>query len=86
MLCGASFINQRFEEHLLEKLASETYLVANGITLESIAQEKTLEFENGAKRDIDTTKPGDEHIQFKIPNLRKNTKKKFFPNNLFLDK
>jgi hypothetical protein len=55
-LYGASYINERFEELLLEKLKNEHYLEKNGKTIKSIAESLTIAFENGEKRTINTTR------------------------------
>lgn len=56
VLKGASFIDEKFQTKILQKLANEQYLVVNGKTLKSIAQAKTTEFEKYEKRIIDVTK------------------------------
>ncbi|KAL1794641.1 hypothetical protein ACET3X_006457 [Alternaria dauci] len=86
-LCGASFINERYAEKLLQKLANETYLIDdphNPRSLESIVQIRTTIFENYQKRIIDTTKRREETYRVHIENLRENQKKGFYPNNLEL--
>lgn len=55
-LCGASYINEKFEDMLIEKLKDEEYLVKNGKTIKSIAEALTISFENGEKRTLNTTK------------------------------
>jgi hypothetical protein len=86
-LCGASYINEKYEDKLLHKLANETYLtddVHNPKTLKSIVQTRTTIFENYQKRIIDTTKRKEETFRVPIDNLRENRRKGFFTNNLEL--
>jgi hypothetical protein len=85
LLCGASFINEKFEAKLLKKLKDESYLITNGKTLKSIAQAKTTLFENYQKRIIDVTK-NNVKIPVYIDNLRENTRKQFYRNNLELNR
>ncbi|KAF2124677.1 hypothetical protein P153DRAFT_325969 [Dothidotthia symphoricarpi CBS 119687] len=83
-LCGASYINERFEKKLLHKLASEVYLVKNGKTLKSIVQARTTIFENYQKRIIDITKREAPLAPIWIDDLRENRRKHFFQNVLEL--
>ncbi|CAN9285841.1 unnamed protein product [Alternaria alternata] len=86
-LLGASFINERFEQKLLQKLANEKYLiddVHNPKTLRSIVGIRTTIFENYQKRIIDITKRKEETYIVHIENLRENQKKGFYQNNLEL--
>lgn len=84
-LCGASFINERLEKKLLQKLASEKKdLVRNGKTLESIVQARITFFENNQKRRIDTSDRKAPPVEIEIDNLRKNEKKRFYENGLVL--
>ncbi|KAI8933218.1 hypothetical protein NX059_009853 [Plenodomus lindquistii] len=88
-LCGASYINERFEEELLDMLANEEYLVDdvhNSMTLESIAQSKTTMFENYEKRIRDVTRPRQDSYRVRIEYLKGNPdpSKGLFPNVLEL--
>ncbi|KAF2624064.1 hypothetical protein BU25DRAFT_348820 [Macroventuria anomochaeta] len=86
-LCGASYINERYEKKLLQKLANETYLVNdpyNTKSLKSIVQVRTGIFENYQKRIIDTTKRKEETFRVRIENLRENRRKGFYSDNLEL--
>ncbi|KAF2707547.1 Hsp70 family protein-like protein [Pleomassaria siparia CBS 279.74] len=83
-LCGASFINEKFEKKLLQKLSSETYLVKNGKTLKTIVQAKTTVFENNQKRRVDTSNPRTQRVTIYIDDLRENSKKHFYQNLLEL--
>ncbi|PVI00853.1 hypothetical protein DM02DRAFT_671732 [Periconia macrospinosa] len=84
--CGASFINERFEEKLTDKLRSEKYLVCNGKTLKSIVQGRTALFENGQKRTFDTNNSRIPLNPIYIDNLRQNEAKHFRPNFLELQR
>lgn len=79
-LCGASYINERFEQKLLQKLTNETYLVKNGKTLKSIAQAKTTQFENHDKRMANTSVRNDKKVVVYIDDLKENGKKNFKQN------
>ncbi|KAL2068408.1 hypothetical protein VTL71DRAFT_16506 [Oculimacula yallundae] len=54
--CGASYLNDAFEERLLERLEDEHYLDYNGETREDIVRLAVPEFENRQKRKIDISK------------------------------
>lgn len=79
-LCGASYIDERFERKLLKKLASETYLVKKGKTLKSIAQSRTTVFERGAKRRVNTCDRNDRRVPVHVEDLEENENKNFRAN------
>lgn len=83
-LCGASYINENFQKKLLHKLSGADYLEANGVTLTSIAQEKTNEFENHQKRVVDVNDRKAHIATIFINYLREDRKKHFSKNNLEL--
>lgn len=83
-LCGASYINERFEKKLLRQLANEIYLVDRDKTLKSIVQASTTTFETYQKRIYDTSN-SNEPLPIHIPYLRANSKKNFINNYLKLD-
>lgn len=85
-LCGASYINEKYEHKLLKKLASETYLEKNGKTLRSIVQATVPRFENFQKRRIDITNGRAETIRVYIDDLKENRKKLFYANILELER
>jgi uncharacterized protein YkvS len=85
-LCGASYINERFEKLLLKRLKHEKYLVKNGKTIKSIAEGKVIEFENGEKRLIDTANENFETEPIYIDDLRANSAKRFSQNRLGISK
>jgi hypothetical protein len=83
-MCGASFINERYEKKLLKRLAREKYMETNGRTIKSIAQAQTSIFETYEKRIIDTTKKKDGASNIRILGLRENERKKFAPNLMLM--
>ncbi|KAF1849715.1 uncharacterized protein K460DRAFT_360566 [Cucurbitaria berberidis CBS 394.84] len=83
-LCGASYINERLEQKLLQKLAKETYLVKNGKTLKSIVQAKTTAFEDCQKRTFDTNNRKGQLVSIYIDDLRENPHKDFYQNRIIL--
>src|SRR5271170_3689531 len=52
-LCGSSYLNEAFREHLRARLQGEDYLEVNGLTIESIIDSQVIAFENEMKRSID---------------------------------
>ncbi|CZT52886.1 uncharacterized protein RSE6_14288 [Rhynchosporium secalis] len=54
--CGASYLNDAFEELLLEKLADEKYLDSNGETRADIVRQAVPIFEDVQKREINIFK------------------------------
>jgi hypothetical protein len=85
-LCGASYINERYQKLLLDRLKDETYLEKNGKTIKSIVEAKVIEFENGEKRRINTAKErfGVESVY--IDDLRKDESKRFRGNKLSISR
>ncbi|KAH7378746.1 hypothetical protein BKA66DRAFT_610262 [Pyrenochaeta sp. MPI-SDFR-AT-0127] len=83
-LCGASYINERFEKKLRRVLDSEQYLIQNGMTLKSITQTTTANFENSRKRIIDVNNRDAPPESVFIGYLRENVRKNFFQNRLEL--
>jgi hypothetical protein len=83
-LFGASYINEKFEEKLLKKLANEDYLIENGKTLKSIVQKCATFFENNEKRRIDINNLRAPIASIYIDNLRENPSKRFYQNRLEL--
>ncbi|PVH69481.1 hypothetical protein DL98DRAFT_522149 [Cadophora sp. DSE1049] len=85
-LCGASYINERFEKLLLKRLKHENYLVKNGKSIKSIVEGKVIEFENGEKRLIDIADEYFEPVPVYIDDLKANSKKRFSQNRLRITK
>jgi hypothetical protein len=85
-LCGASYINERFEKLLLKRLKHEKYLVKNGKTIKSIVEGKVIEFENGEKRLIDTASEVFEAQTVWIDDLKASPSKRFIQNRLWISK
>lgn len=55
-LCGSSYLNEAFREHVRTRLEDEHYLESNGLTMQGIIDKEVVLFENGMKRRIDITK------------------------------
>jgi hypothetical protein len=71
MLFSASYINERFEKMLIEKLHSEDCLEKNGKIINSIAEALTIAFENGERRTVNVTKRKHAVIEpLRVDNLR----------------
>ncbi|KAF2734482.1 hypothetical protein EJ04DRAFT_602989 [Polyplosphaeria fusca] len=83
LLCGASYINERFRDLLQEKLGSELYLEKNGKTIKSIVDAATISFENNEKRLIDLS---EDLLVIKIDDLKEDLAKNFRQNRLELSK
>ncbi|KAJ4299563.1 hypothetical protein N0V90_004809 [Kalmusia sp. IMI 367209] len=83
-LCGASYINQRFEKMLMERLRDETYLIKNGKTLKSIIEALSIIFENGEKRSIDTEDTYSELDPIYIDDLKEDRQKGLDQNRIVL--
>ena len=81
-LCGASYINERYEKLLLDRLKDEGYLAVNGKTIQSIVEAKVVEFEIGVKRQMDTEKEKFGAGSVKIDNLREDGDKRFKQNKM----
>lgn len=60
-LCGSSYLNEAFREHLRARLEDEDYLEdyleADGVTVESIIDAQVIAFENEMKRSVDVVAP-----------------------------
>ncbi|CAG8974761.1 hypothetical protein HYALB_00000372 [Hymenoscyphus albidus] len=66
--CGASHLNDNFENRVLERLADEDYLDIQGLTRETIVKQLVPDFENYDKRYKDITKRPAGSLR--IPGLR----------------
>lgn len=85
-MCGASYINKRYEKLLLDRLRDETYLEKNGKTIRSIVEAKVIEFENGEKRRINTVKERFGLERVYIDDLEGDKAKRFTPNRLSISR
>ena len=83
-MCGSSYLNERFEKLLNEKLEGEDYLETNNMTIKGIIDMKAVEFENKIKRSIDVTSRNREAVRIFIPGLLPNQNKRFTSNRLLL--
>ncbi|ORY16547.1 Hsp70 family protein-like protein [Clohesyomyces aquaticus] len=75
-LCGASYINEKFERLLMQKLKDERYLETNGKTIKSIVEAQIINFENGEKRTFNATVSSSYMPYLFIDNLREDPNKK----------
>ncbi|RHZ51804.1 Hsp70 family protein [Aspergillus thermomutatus] len=91
-LCGSSYLNERFEEILRDRLRDETYLASptagtgKKITIEGIIASKVCEFETRVKRNCDIMDRNFTGHPFFIQGLKENQAKKFTDNRMRLDK
>ncbi|KAI9933210.1 hypothetical protein ASPWEDRAFT_42965 [Aspergillus wentii DTO 134E9] len=91
VLCGSSFLNERFEQLLRQRLEGETYLNVDtgggqkGITIEGIIGALVNQFESD-KRAFDIMNPNFQGTSFFIHGLQSNEEKKFDPWRLNLDR
>jgi hypothetical protein len=67
-------------------LKHETYLVKNGKTIKSIVEGKSVEFENGEKRILDTCSEHFEIEPIYIDDLRHNPTRKLKQNRIEMSK
>jgi len=86
-LCGSSFINERFEHLLIERLKDEEYLWQNGEKLSKIINGLVVEFERGDKKRIDGMFPDRvTGCDVRIPRLKENKKKRFSDGRMNLSR
>src|SRR5436189_6094499 len=86
-LCGSSYLNEAFREHLRARLEGEDYLEVHGVTVESIIDCQVIAFENEMKRSVDVVTP---HIPTEIvyiQGLRANShpEKRFLKNRVKIE-
>ncbi|MCJ1246533.1 hypothetical protein MMC30_003741 [Trapelia coarctata] len=85
-LCGSSYLNEDFHKHLLERLQDELYLEINGLTIESIVEKETIDFENRLKRTFDIARSKFPVEEIFIQGLVANHEKRFSTNRLKIQK
>jgi hypothetical protein len=87
-LCGSSYLNEAFREHLRSRLESEDYLEVNGLTIESIIDSQLFSFENETKRSINVSASNIPTVNLYIQGLRANPnpEKRFNNNRLRLER
>jgi hypothetical protein len=85
-MCGASYINKRYEKLLLDRLRDETYLEKNGKTIKSIVEAKVIKFENGEKRTINTVKERFGLERVYIDDLEEDKAKRFTQNRVSISR
>ena len=84
-LCGSSYINERFELLLIERLKHERYLEKYGDTLRKIIDGLVVEFERRDKKKFDTMFPNSfTKCTVKIPGLIENRKRRFMNGRMEL--
>jgi hypothetical protein len=84
ILCGGSYVNQRFATCLLEYLRDERYLEKNGKTIRNIIDKQTVVFENGEKRTIDVVNKHATLEPIFIDDLKEDQKSNRYRNRLRL--
>ncbi|KAG2019349.1 hypothetical protein GB937_005263 [Aspergillus fischeri] len=90
-LCGSSYLNERFEEILQDRLKDETYLVSptpgarKTITIEGIIASQVWEFETKIKRNCDIMDSNFTGHAFYIQGLKENQEKNFTDHRMRLD-
>ncbi|EAL92212.1 hypothetical protein ACP6JD_007374 [Aspergillus fumigatus] len=90
-LCGSSYLNERCEEILRDRLKDETYLTSptpgarKAITMEGIIASQVWEFETKVKRNCDIMDSNFTGHVFFIQGLRENKAKNFTDHRLRLD-
>jgi hypothetical protein len=86
-LGGSSYLNERFQRLLEQRLEKETYLESEmtNITKTGLIESQVYEFEN-EKRRLDITKETTVGIEVYIPGLKPCKEKKFRKNRLILDR
>lgn len=88
-LCGSSYLNEAFQEHLRSRLEGEDYLDRNdiGVTIRGIIDARVVQFENDIKRKVDVTilPPKFQTEYVYIPGLKANTEKRFQRNRVKLE-
>lgn len=84
-LCGSSYLNEAFRQHIHDRLEGENYLEINSLTIESIIDSQVVLFENERKRSVDVLASNVAHKPFFIQGLRPNAEKRFSKNRLKIE-
>lgn len=76
-LCGSSFINERFKDHVKERLEHATYLENDGVTIDQIIESEAImgNFEHRFKRQMNFQSKSAASQYFDINGLRENKEK-----------
>ncbi len=87
-LCGSSYLNEAFREHLRARLEGEDYLEVNGLTIEGIIDSQVIAFENEMKRSVDVAASNIPTEIVYIQGLRANPhpEKRFLNNRLKIER
>ncbi|EXJ77707.1 hypothetical protein A1O3_09936 [Capronia epimyces CBS 606.96] len=84
-LYGSSFVNERFEKLLRERLNSESYLEQNGETLQNIIDRLVVDFERREKKKLDAMFPNKiVDCTIKVPGLRESRERRFLNGRMTL--
>lgn len=84
-MCGSSFINERYEDLLYERLKHASYLEDNGESLSTIMSGLAVEFERRDKKRLDA-KFLEPHTDctIKVPGLKQSDKLRFEKGRMVL--
>ena len=76
-MCGSSFINERFKDHVKEILKDELYLETDNESIDQIIESETImgNFEHKFKRQMNFRNKGLADQRFYIRALRENREK-----------
>jgi hypothetical protein len=87
VLCGSSFLNEKFEALLRTRLSPNDFF-EDSDPLEKVIERAVVNFENHLKRDIDTFNLDECRKWIDIPGLKKNSdpKKRFSHGRLHICK
>jgi hypothetical protein len=87
VLCGSSFLNEKFEALLRTRLSHDDFFDGSD-PLEKVIERAVVNFENHLKRDIDTFDLDRCRKSIEIPGLKKNSdpKKRFSNGRLHISK
>jgi hypothetical protein len=87
-LCGSSYLNEAFREHLRARLEGEDYLEVNGLTIESIIDSQLFSFENEMKRSVNVAASNIPTEIAYVQGLRANPnpEKRFLNNRLKIER
>lgn len=86
-MCGSSFINERYEGILRDRLKHALYLENRGNTLPTIISQLLVGFENQDKKKLDTKFLDPQaDCTIKVPGLKRNKKLRFEDNRLVLNR
>lgn len=87
-LCGSSYLDEKYGEHLKARLKGEDYLEINGLTIASIIDSQVVIFENELKISVDVVSSTIPTEIVYIQGLRANShpEKRFLGNRLKIER